>query len=177
MPAGPGEQRRCPWGRLALSPPSRLGRCGSSCLGGAGLGDAQLGVSPYPLAPRVGRGRFCCKPRTWPQSGAACARPGGGGGLGKRAWRDPSVGLGNGPPAVSGARVASPSPATAPGCAQAGLSPTGTHPVGQRLGSLLEDERYVDAAAAPSPPALAPALGKERFASPGEQSARSLWDP
>lgn len=48
--------------------------CGISCLRGTGLGDAQLGASPYPLAPRLGRGRFCCKPRAWPQRGAACTR-------------------------------------------------------------------------------------------------------
>lgn len=71
-------------------PPSRLGQCGSSCLGGARLGDVQFGVSPYPLAPRLGHGRFCCKPRAWPQSGAACACPGGGGGLGNPPWRDRS---------------------------------------------------------------------------------------
>lgn len=53
-----------------------------------------------------------------------------GRGLGKHAWRHPSVGLGNGLPATSGARTASPSPTAAVGCAQAGLSPAGTQAVG-----------------------------------------------
>ena len=49
--------------------------------------------------------------------------------------------------------------------------------MGRRLASPLEDERYVGAAAAPLPPALAPALGKERFPPPRERLEDACGTP
>lgn len=79
--------------------------------------DMQLGVSPDPLAPHLGHGRFCCINQEHdPKAELLVPAPRESEGWGNVPG-NPSGGLGNGPPATSGAHTASPSPTTTPGCA------------------------------------------------------------
>lgn len=94
---GAGGAEGVPVGTTCSVPPYRLGRCGSSCLGGAGLGDTQLGVSPYPLTPGLGGGRFCCKLGAQPQSGAAGGALGAAGDWGNTPGDTQVWGLGTAP--------------------------------------------------------------------------------
>lgn len=72
---------------------------------------------------------------------SSCSCLGGGGGLGKRTWKHPSVGLGNGPASTSGARNGLSITRHRTGMCPSRAQPRQDARRGTPLASLLEDER------------------------------------
>lgn len=72
---------------------------------------------------------------------SSCSCLGGGGGLGKRTWKHPSVGLGNGPASTSGARNGLSITRHRTGMCPSRAQPRRDARRGTPLASLLEDER------------------------------------